>query len=127
MKVVLPLGFTLSSSAIFTQYVGFTNHYNDNFTLWNASIGKKVLRKQGEVELCVNDIMNQNTSFGRHIWAGYSQVRYNTTLGRTYLVKFTYNLRAFASRSKRMRIQQSSGVPYNSLTKTEERLNKLRF
>lgn len=127
VKVVLPLGFTITTSAIFTQYVGFTNNFNDCFTLWNAAIGKKVLRKQGEVELCVNDIMNQNTSFGRQVWAGYSQVRYNTTLGRTYLIKFTYNLRAFASRSRRLKMAQSSNTPVNSFTRTEARLNSLKF
>ena len=44
----------------------------------------------------VNDLLNQNTSFSRHLSTGYSQVRYNSMLGRHFLVRFTYNLRHFS-------------------------------
>jgi|GEM_PF-382031 len=127
VKAVLPLGFTLTTSAVFTQFLGITNGYNDSFTLWNASIGKKVLRNLGEIELCVNDILGQNTSFARHVWAGYSQVRYNTTLGRTFLVRFTYNLRSFASATRRMKIQRASGVAINRFDEIESKLAALKF
>ncbi|MBQ5753574.1 MAG: outer membrane beta-barrel protein [Alistipes sp.] len=127
VKVVLPLGFTLTTSAIFTQFLGITNGYNDSFTLWNASIGKKVLRNLGEIELCVNDILGQNTSFSRHVWAGYSQVRYNTTPGRTFLVRFTYNLRSFASPTRRMKIQRASGIAINRFDEIERKLAALKF
>ena len=126
MKFVLPLGFTLTTSAVFTQYVGLTNNYNDSFTLWNISLGKKVLRRLGEVELCVNDVLNQNTSFARGVWAGYSQVRYNATMGRYFLLKFTYNIRSFTT-SKKLKITRSSAVPVNRFSTVESRLNSLRF
>lgn len=126
-KAVLPLGFTLTTSGVYTQYVGITNGYNDSFMLWNASVGKKVLRNLGEVELCVNDLLNQNTSFARSVWAGYSQVRYNSTMGRCFLVKFTYNIRAFTPGIKQLKIAKSSGVPTNFFDKIERTLNSLRF
>ena len=126
-KAVLPLGFTLTTSGVFTQYVGITNSYNDSFLLWNASVGKKVLRNLGEVELCVNDIFNQNTSFARGVWAGYSQVRYNSTMGRYFLVKFTYNIRAFTPGTKQLKIAKASGVPTNFFDKIERALNSLKF
>ena len=126
-KAVLPLGFTLTTSGVYTQYVGITNGYNDSFMLWNAAVGKKVLRNLGEVELCVNDLLNQNTSFARSVWAGYSQVRYNSTMGRCFLVKFTYNIRAFTPGTKQLKIAKSSGVPINFFDKIERTLNSLRF
>jgi hypothetical protein len=126
-KAVLPLGFTLTTSGVYTQYVGITNGYNDSFMLWNAAVGKKVLRNLGEVELCVNDLLNQNTSFARSVWAGYSQVRYNSTMGRCFLVKFTYNIRAFTPGTKQLKIAKSSGVPTNFFDKIERTLNSLRF
>lgn len=127
VKVVLPLGFTITTSGIYTQYLGITNGYNDAFVLWNASVGKKVLRKLGEVELCVNDILNQNTSFARSVWAGYSQVRYNSTMGRYFLVKFTYNIRSFTPGTKQLKIAKASGVPTNLFERVERALNSLRF
>ncbi len=127
VKVVLPLGFTLTTDANFTQYIGFTNGYNDCFTMWNAAIGKKVLRKQGEVQLCVNDIFNQNTSFARHVWAGYSQVRYNSTLGRYFMVRFTYNIRNFMGGLGRSKIERRRSAPTNHFDGMERKLSKLKF
>lgn len=128
LKVVLPLGFTIETDAAFTQYIGFTNGYDDNFTMWNLSVGKKVLRRLGEVQLCVNDILNANTSFSRYVWAGYSQVRYNSVPGRCFLVKFTYNLRNFSGGTRRMeKIRKSSGVRTNDFERVKRMLDGLRF
>lgn len=96
VKAVLPLGFTLTGSCLFTQYLGITNGYKDHFTLVNLWLGKKVFRKLGEIEIGVNDLLNQNSSFTRYVSTGYSQIRYNSILGRHFLVRFTYNLRHFS-------------------------------
>ncbi len=122
VKAVLPLGFTITSSVNFTHFISFTNKFNDNFTLWNISVGKKVLNNLGEVELCVNDVLNQNTSFGRYVWASYSQLRYNSVLGRTYLVKFTYNIRNLGGQSRR---RKSLDVPYDRLADVQSKLNSI--
>ena len=125
VKAVLPLGFTLTSSVNFTHFIGFTNHFNDHFTLWNISVGKKVLNQLGEVELCVDDVLNQNTSFGRNVWASYSQLRYNTVLGRTFLVRFTYNLRSLGGQSRRNKTLFK--VPQDPLADIQGKLNALKF
>lgn len=96
IKAVLPLGFTLTGSALFTHYIGITNGYKDNFTLVNLWVGKKLFKKLGELEFGVNDLLNQNCAFSRAVNTGYSQVRYNSILGRHFLVRFTYNLRHFS-------------------------------
>ncbi|MBE6210328.1 MAG: TonB-dependent receptor [Rikenellaceae bacterium] len=97
IKVVLPLGFTLTGNCLYTEYLGITNGYKDNFVLLNVWLGKKLFRKKlGELQVGVNDLLNQNTSFSRYVSTGYSQVRYNSILGRYFLVKFTYNLRHFS-------------------------------
>ena len=127
MKFVLPLGFTITTSGVFTQYLGITNNYRDSFTLWNAAVGKKVLRNLGEVELCENDILNQNTSFSRGVWAGYSQIRYNSTMGRYFLVKFTYNIRSFPTGAKRLKVKSTTGVPVNFFDRIERRLRDLNL
>lgn len=125
VKCVLPLGFTITSSVNFTQYIGFTNKYRDNFVLWNMAVGKKIMNKLGEVEFVVHDILNQNTSFGRYVVTGYSQVRYNSTLGRYFMVRFTYNLRSLLGGNKRIRGVNLDGAPVNHLAGVERRLNEL--
>lgn len=96
VKAVLPLGFTLTGKCLYTEYIGITNGYKDHFTLINLWLGKKVFKKLGEIEVGVNDLLNQNCSFSRYVSAGYSQIRYNSILGRHFLVRFTYNLRHFS-------------------------------
>ena len=100
LKAVLPLGFTLTGSCLYTQYIGITNGYKDHFTLTNLWLGKKVFKKLGEVEVGVNDLFNQNRSFSRYVSTGYSQVRYNSILGRHFLVRFTYNLRHYSGNNQ---------------------------
>ena len=123
IKAVLPLGFTLTSSVNFTQFMVFTNNLNDHFTLWNISLGKKVLNGLGEVELCVDDVLNKNTSFGRNVMASYSQLRYNSVLGRTFLLRFTYNLRNLGGQSRRLK----SDLPQDRLGEVQSKLDALRF
>ena len=122
IKAVLPLGFTITSSVNFTHFIVYTHNFNDMFTLWNISVGKKVLNGLGEVELCVNDVLNQNTSFGRYVIANYSQLRYNTVLGRTYLAKFTYNLRSLGGQARR---NKTLRVPQDPLADVQSRLDAI--
>ena len=124
IKAVLPLGFTVTSSVNFTHFIVYTHNFNDMFTLWNISVGKKVLNGLGEVELCVDDVLNQNTSFGRYVIANYSQLRYNTVLGRTYLVKFTYNLRSLGGQARR---NKTLRIPQDPLGDVQYRLDALKF
>ncbi len=98
-KFVLPLGFTITASAAYTQYKGFTNNYNDEYLLCNAYLGKKVFKnRRGEVMIGVNDIFNQNKSFVRTTGSGWTQNATNSVIGRYYMVQFTYNLRRFGKK-----------------------------
>lgn len=96
LKWVFWKGMTLTLSASYNQYVGFTNDYNESYVLCNAYIGKKVFKnRRGEIMIGVNDIFNQNTSFARTMSSGYTQNSWNSVVGRYYTVQFTYNLRHF--------------------------------
>lgn len=64
MKFVFPLGFTFTGSVAYTQYIGFTNDYDDSYLLCNAWIGKKIFKnKRGEIMFGVNDLLNRNKAF----------------------------------------------------------------
>lgn len=114
LKVVFPLGFTLTASAAYTQYTGFTNNYNDDYLLCNAYIGKKVFRnKRGEIMIGVNDIFNQNKAFVRTTGSGWTQNATNSVVGRYYMVQFSYNLRRFGKKGSR-NISDYDGVEQSS-------------
>ena len=102
LKVIFPLGFTFTASAAYSQYIGFTNDYSEDYLLCNAWLGKKVFRnKRGEVMVGVNDLLNQNRAFSRSTGSGYTQNSTNSVIGRYYMVQFTYNLRRFGKKGSR--------------------------
>ena len=114
LKVVFPLGFTFTASAAYSQYIGFTNDYSEDYLLCNAWLGKKVFRnKRGEVMIGVNDLLNQNRAFSRTTGSGYTQNSTNSVIGRYYMVQFTYNLRRFGKKGSRnlkdYGVEQQSG------------------
>ena len=102
VKLVFWKGFTFTGSASYTQYVGFTNNYNDDYLLCNLYLGKKIFRNQrGEIQVGVNDVFNQNKAFVRSTGSGYTQNVTNSVIGRYYTVQFVYNLRHFGKRGSR--------------------------
>ena len=86
------------------QYLGFTDKYNEDYVLCNVYLGYKLFKnKRGEIQVGVNDVFDQNTSFVRSTGSGYTQNAWNSTIGRYFSVQFVYNLRNFGKRgSKQM-------------------------
>ena len=114
LKVVFPLGFTFTASAAYSQYIGFTNDYSEDYLLCNVWLGKKVFRnKRGEVMVGVNDLFNQNRAFSRSTGSGYTQNSTNSVIGRYYMVQFNYNLRRFGKKGSR-NIKDYDGVESSS-------------
>ena len=90
---------TLTASVSYVQYLGFTDKYNEDYVLCNLYLGCKVFKnKRGEVQVGVNDILNQNTSFSRSTGSGYTQNAWNSCIGRYFSVQFVYNLRHFGKK-----------------------------
>ena len=90
---------TLTAAVSYVQYLGFTDKYNEDYVLCNVYLGCKVFKnKRGEVQVGVNDIFNQNTSFARSTGSGYTQNAWNSCIGRYFSVQFVYNLRHFGKK-----------------------------
>ncbi len=98
MKFVFGAGFTFTGAVTYKEYVGITTDYQESYVLCNAFIGKKIFRnKRGELNIGVNDIFDQNTSFSRTVGSGYTQNTYNSVIGRYYSIQLVYNLRSFGN------------------------------
>lgn len=109
-KFIFGRGFSVSGSAAYIQYLGFTNDYSDDYILCNLYVGKKVFRNQmGEVNIGVNDIFNQNTAFVRTTGSGWTQNSWNSVVGRYYCVQFVYNLRVFGKKGSK-NVQDYEGI-----------------
>ena len=99
LKWVFLKRLTLTASASYVQYIGFTDKYNEDYVLCNLYLGCKVFKnKRGEIQVGVNDILNQNTAFTRSTGSGYTQNAWNSCIGRYVSVQFVYNLRHFGKK-----------------------------
>lgn len=81
-----------------TLYSGLSGGFNQNFTLWNASLGKKFLKNNsGELSLSVFDILSQNNSINRNVTQTYVEDTRTQVLNRYFMLTFTYTFKKFKS------------------------------
>ncbi|WP_176113040.1 TonB-dependent receptor [Sediminibacterium ginsengisoli] len=79
-------------------YSGLAAGYNQNYFLWNMSVGKKFLKDQkGELKVGVFDLLKQNRSITRNVTETYFEDVQNRVLQQYFMATFTYNLRNFGA------------------------------
>jgi predicted RecA/RadA family phage recombinase len=77
-------------------YSGLADGFNQDFWLWNLSLGKKFLEKQrGELKFTVFDLLKQNQSISRSVEALYIEDVQTQVLRQYFMLTFTYTLRNF--------------------------------
>jgi hypothetical protein len=88
-------GISIQTDVAHTAYSGLSAGYNQQYVLWNASIGKKIFPGQrGEIKLYAFDILNQNQGIQRNVTAAYYEDVQTTILQRYLMLMFTYNIRS---------------------------------
>jgi len=86
-------GLIFSTDIDYTANTGRADGFNQNFTMWNASIAKQVLKsKRGEVKVSVYDILKQNQSIIRNVRDNYIEDVQSIVLQRFFSLGFTYNI-----------------------------------
>lgn len=79
----------------FDYYInsGRSDGFNQNIPLWNASLSKQIFKKKnGEIKLSANDLLNQNKSINRSTGENYIQDTRSTVLQRYFMLSFLFNL-----------------------------------
>ena len=91
-------GWFLQNDVTNQKFTGLTGDLNQNFTLWNAALGKKFLKnKMGELKLSVFDLLKQNQSITRIVTGNYVEDSRTQVLQQYFLMTFTYNLKNFGT------------------------------
>lgn len=87
-------GIALRNELSATIEHGLATGYDRNLTLWNASLGKKLLKdERGELSVQATDLLHQNRSTTRTVADTYVQDTRNEILPAYVMVSFTYALR----------------------------------
>ena len=94
---VLPWkGLVINSDVKLNHYIGLGSDYNQNITLWNASIGYKFLKKQSaQFSLQVFDLLGTNKSINRTITETYIEDSRVNVLSRYFMLQFTYKFNRY--------------------------------
>ncbi len=91
-------GWFLQNDLTNNMYTGLSAGLNQNYWLWNASIGKKFLKKQvAELKISAFDILKQNQSIVRTVAENYIEDSRSNVLQQYFLLTFTYSLRNFGT------------------------------
>jgi hypothetical protein len=96
LNYVIWKGIVFNTTLKYQYYNGLSEGYNQNFWLWNMSVGKRVFANQaGEVKFSVFDQLGQNQSISRTSNETYIEDTRTLVLQRYYMVSFSYRLRQF--------------------------------
>lgn len=92
-------GWVLQNDLSNQFYSGLTDGYNQNFWIWNMSIGKKFLAQQkAELKLSVFDLLKQSQSIVRNVTGTYIEDVQNQVLQQYFMLTFTYKLKNFGKK-----------------------------
>ena len=91
-------GWFLQNDIAGTANSGLGAGFNQSFWLWNAAIGKKILKNQsGELKLSVFDLLKQNQSITRNVTETYIEDIQTKVLQQYFMLTFTYKLKNFGA------------------------------
>lgn len=91
-------GWFLQNDISGNVYSGLSQGLNQSFWLWNAAIGKKILKAQaGELKLSVFDLLKQNQSITRTITGLGIEDSQSKVLQQYFMLTFTYKLKNFGT------------------------------
>ncbi|MBH8568669.1 TonB-dependent receptor [Microvirga sp. STS02] len=88
-------GINLATDLLHQAYSGLSAGYNQQYLLWNASIGKKLFPGQrGEIRVYAFDLLGQNRAIQRNVTDAYYEDVQTNILQRYVMLMFTYNIRS---------------------------------
>ncbi len=98
LNVIFLDGFVFHTDLNHTLYSGLGEGYDQQFLLWNASLGYKFLKNKSLMaDIYAFDILKQNRSISRTITDTYIEDAVTQVLQRCFMVRLTYTLRSFKS------------------------------
>ncbi len=97
-NITLPFGLSLNTDLNFSASKGYSDGYNTDQWLWNASVSYEFLKgRQASVTAKVYDLLGQRKSISRTVNANYIQDSEYNALTRYAMFTFAYRFNTFGS------------------------------
>ncbi|MGI6573035.1 MAG: outer membrane beta-barrel protein [Fermentimonas sp.] len=95
-SIFLPWDLTIESDINYATNSGYTDGFELNEWLWNASIQKQLFKqKNGTIRLKVYDILQQRSNISRSVTSNYIRDSTTNTLTSYFMVHFVYRFTMF--------------------------------
>lgn len=95
-NVKLSKTLNVSSTLDYSIYNFAGSSFNQKVPIWNASVSKFFLKNnKGELKFSVVDMLNRNVGINRIAQVNFVQDERIRSLGRYFLLSFTYSLKSF--------------------------------
>jgi len=95
-SIFLPWDLTIESDINYATNSGYTDGFEQNEWLWNASIQKQLFKqKNGTIRLKVYDILQQRSNINRSVTSNYIRDSTTNTLTSYFMVHFVYRFTMF--------------------------------
>ncbi|MDQ3072278.1 MAG: TonB-dependent receptor family protein [Bacteroidota bacterium] len=89
-------GFVINTDLTHTLYTGIGQDFNQDFLLWNASLGYKFFKNKSlEARVSVYDLLNENSSVNRTVTETYIEDSESNILKRYLMFSMRYNFKKF--------------------------------
>lgn len=94
--IYLPLNFQIESDISWSTNSGYSDGFEQNEILWNASASKAFLKgNQATLRFKIYDILQQRSNISRTVTASYTQDSEYNTLNSYFMVHFIYRFSIF--------------------------------
>lgn len=96
-NILILKGIAYETDFAGNKYTGLATKFNQNVFIWNMGLGYKFLKsKNAELRINAYNLFNKNNSVVRTVTQTSIQDQTANTLGRYFMLVFTFNLRNFA-------------------------------
>ncbi len=94
--IYLPWGMNLESDINYSTNSGYSDGFQQNEWLWNASLQKTIFKqKNGTIRFKIYDILQQRTNISRSVTSNYIRDTTTNTLTSYFMVHFVYRFNIF--------------------------------